>query len=83
MIASGQKGDNSDILLWDYESKKAVFRLSEHDNQIDCLHFSHDDMLLISSGNQLDGKLFIWDTSNGYIVTSMQLLPTVISEAPN
>ncbi|CAI2361150.1 unnamed protein product [Moneuplotes crassus] len=83
MIASGQKGDNSDILIWDYESKKAVFRLSEHDNQVDCLHFSHDDMLLISSGDQLDGKLFIWDTSNGYIVTSMQLLPTVISEAPN
>lgn len=25
LIASGQKGENSDILLWDYESKKAIF----------------------------------------------------------
>ncbi len=83
MIASGQRGDSSDILIWDYENKKAVFRLSEHDQQVDCLHFSHDDLLLISSGSQLDGKLFIWDTSNGYIVTSMQLLPTVISESPS
>lgn len=25
LIASGQRGDNSDILIWDYESKKAIF----------------------------------------------------------
>ena len=31
MIASGQRGENSDILIWDYETKRAVFRLSEHD----------------------------------------------------
>lgn len=82
LIASGQRGDNSDILLWDYETKKAVFRLSEHDHEVSCIHFSHDDCLLMSTGNQLDGKMFIWDTSNGFIVTSMQLLPTVLSEAP-
>jgi WD40 repeat protein len=82
LIASGQRGDNSDILIWDYDSKKAIFRLSEHDYEVACLHFSNDDMLLLSTGSQLDGKMFIWDTSNGYIVTSMQLLPTVYSEAP-
>jgi WD40 repeat protein len=34
LIASGQRGDNSDIILWDYQSKKAVFRLSEHDQEV-------------------------------------------------
>ena len=43
LIASGQRGDNSDILIWDYETKKAIFRLSEHDNGVQCLEFSHDD----------------------------------------
>jgi WD40 repeat protein len=83
MIASGQKGDNSDIILWDYDNKKAIFRLSEHDAEVACINFSNDDNLLISSGSQLDGKMFIWNTQNGYIVTSMNLLPTILSEAPN
>lgn len=82
LIASGQRGDNSDILLWDYENKKAIYRLSEHDYEISCLEFSHDDRLLISSGNTLDGKMFIWDTTNGYIVASKQIVPHMVSEAP-
>jgi len=82
MIASGQKGDNSDILIWDYDSKKPVYRLSEHDYEVACISFSHDDLLLLTTGNHLDGKLFIWDASNGYIVSSMQIIPTILSEAP-
>jgi WD40 repeat protein len=71
----GQKGDNSDVVIWDYHNKKAVFRLSEHDFAVSQLAFSHDDALLISTGNQLDGKLFIWNTSNGHIVSSLQVTP--------
>lgn len=82
MIATGQKGDNADILLWDYANRQALFRLSEHDHEVTNVEFSNDDNLLLSTGNQLDGKLFIWDTSNGYIVTSVQLLPTILSEPP-
>jgi WD40 repeat protein len=67
----GQKGDNSDIVLWDYATKRAIFRLSEHDYEVTYLDFSHDDRLLISTGSQLDGKLFIWDVSNGFIVSSV------------
>lgn len=62
LIASGQRGDNSDIVVWDFATKRAIFRLSEHDYEITLLDFSHDDRLLLSIGNQLDGKLFIWDT---------------------
>lgn len=71
----GQKGDNADIVLWDYTTKRAIFRLSEHDYEVSHLDFSHDDRLLISTGSQLDGKAFIWDTQNGFIVSSIQVIP--------
>lgn len=51
MILKGQRGDNSDIVLWDYATKRAMFRLSEHDHEVTHLDFSHDDRLLISAGN--------------------------------
>ena len=83
MLASGQKGDNADIVLWDFASKRAMFRLSEHDYEVSHLAFSHDDSLLISAGNSLDGKFFVWNTSNGHIVSSLkvasQLFPDGVS----
>ncbi len=39
------------------------------------VRFSLDDKLLFSSGNSLDKKIFVWDTSNGYIVASVVLQP--------
>jgi WD40 repeat protein len=78
----GQRGDNADIVLWDYASKRALFRLSEHDYEVTHLDFSHDDRLLISTGNQLDGKMFIWNALNGFIVSSVQVIPTIFAEAP-
>jgi len=51
MILKGQRGYNSDIVLWDYATKRAMFRLSEHDHEVTHLDFSHDDRLLISAGN--------------------------------
>lgn len=69
-------------MLWDFASKRAIFRLSEHDYEVSLLDFSHDDRLLLSTGSQLDGKLYIWDTTNGYIVTKLNLIPTIYTEAP-
>lgn len=46
------------------------------------LAFSHDDRLLLSTGNTLDGKMFIWNMSNGHIVAQMPLIPSVFPEAP-
>lgn len=82
MLASGQRGENSDIVCWDFNGKKPVYRLSEHDYEVVLLRFSHDDRLLLSCGNQLDGRMFIWNTANGHIVSSVQLYPSVLSEAP-
>lgn len=71
MIASGQRGENSDIVVWDFAAKKPIYRLSEHDYEVVILQFSNDDKLLLSCGSQLDGKMFIWNTTNGHIVSSM------------
>lgn len=59
-----------------------MFRLSEHDHEVSHVDFSNDDKLLVSTGNQLDGKLFIWNTSNGHIVSRVNAVPTVFAEAP-
>jgi WD40 repeat protein len=83
MLASGQRGENSDIVVWNYETKRAIFRLSEHDHEVTALSFSYDDRLLLSVGNTLDGKLFIWNTANGHIVSSLAIIPSIFSEAPN
>ena len=81
-LASGQHGENSDIVIWDFANKKAIYRLSEHDHEVALVSFSHDDRLLLSCGNALDGKLFVWNTANGHIVSSLALVPSVTTESP-
>jgi len=51
MIASGQRGENADVVVWDFAAKKPIYRLSEHDYEITLLAFSNDDRLLLSAGN--------------------------------
>jgi len=81
LLASGQKGDNADVLVWSFDQGKLLYKLSEHDHMITTLDFSHDDRLLISCGNQLDGKLFIWDMSNGMIVSTTTVVPGIYPTA--
>lgn len=76
ILASGQKGNNSDIIVWDFNSGKIMYKLSEHDFRIEILKFSQDDKLLFSSGNTEDKKQFIWDVSTGYIVSNCPTYPT-------
>ena len=68
-------------MIWDFNAKKAIHRLSEHDHEVTNLAFSHDDRLLLSTGNTLDGKMFIWNTANGHIVSSLAF-SSVFNEGP-
>ena len=68
-VASGQSGENADAIVWDYATKSLKFRLSEHDHAVEAVAFSHDELLLCTLGGRDDGKLIVWDMSNGYIVT--------------
>ncbi|OQS03482.1 cleavage induced hypothetical protein [Thraustotheca clavata] len=92
LLASGQHGSNSDVIVWDYNSRKLLYRFSEHDygingeqfnlwNQLMVVlgvAFSHDDRLLCTIGDERDGRLFIWDLATGNIVTTQQKLQTTI-----
>ena len=74
-IASGQKGYNADVLVWDFASRKLKYQFSEHDYEIRCLDFSSDERLLCSCGNPADNKMFVWDCYTGCIVSSVGLNP--------
>ncbi|CAM9768810.1 unnamed protein product [Chrysoparadoxa australica] len=78
-IASGQAGENADVLVWDCESRALVYRLSEHDHGIACVAFSGDERLLCTVGVVEDGTMLIWDTSTGHIVTIAHLQATPVS----
>ena len=66
-IASGQAGQESDVIVWDYENKSMMFRCQEHDNGINAVAFTEDEKLLATLGG---GIIVIWDVSSGQIVAS-------------
>jgi WD40 repeat protein len=74
-VASGQLGDHSDIIVWDFESRRKIFSFEEHDHKIQALAFSHDERILVSIGNSDDGNLIAWDLSNGCIIASAARIP--------
>jgi WD40 repeat protein len=43
LLATGQKGNNADIFVWEYATGRIVFKLSEHDHEVSNISFSHDD----------------------------------------
>lgn len=77
-LASGQYGENADVIVWDLESKQLLYRFCHHDVGISCVAFSDDEMLLASVGDPTDDKkIFIWDMRTGSIVTSTSaVVPT-------
>jgi len=76
-LASGQYGENADVLVWDFHSKKLLYRFAEHDFGIQCLAFSDDEMLLSTVGDGMEDKrMFIWDLRTGNIVTSTFASPS-------
>ena len=83
LLASGQKGENSDIFVWDYDSGNILYTLSEHDYEVSCLAFSNDDRLLFSCGNIQDKRSFIWDMKTGNIVLNLTPMFPMPTRKPN
>eukprot|EP00164_Ancoracysta_twista_P004891 GFYU01006652.1.p1 GENE.GFYU01006652.1~~GFYU01006652.1.p1 ORF type:complete len:670 (-),score=143.64 GFYU01006652.1:102-1976(-) len=73
-IASGQVGSTSSkeneapIIVWDFASRREIYRLYGHTGVVNCLGFSPDDRFLSSSG--FDERLCFWDMQNGEISNS-------------
>ena len=72
---SAQEGEFSNVYVWDFNREQVLYSLEEHDNKVQALGFSHDEKLLATLGGEGDGKLIIWDLSNGMIVSSSGKVP--------
>lgn len=75
-ISSGQRGKNSNVLVWDYDAGEVIWTFEEHDREVAAVAFSHDEKVLATLGGKEDGKLILWDMSNGMIIAqSLRLSP--------
>lgn len=67
LLASGQRQsihrDGEQIVVWEYESRKPVYRLSGVTGTVTALKFSDDDRFLaaIGEGNMNGNDFAIWD----------------------
>eukprot|EP00775_Hariotina_reticulata_P008043 gene8043-8238_t len=74
LLATGQKGKNSDVIIWDTQQLSQKFRFQEHDIEVCALGFSADNKLLASVGNERERRVFVLDTATGKIVSNTTLL---------
>ncbi|XP_057279952.1 cilia- and flagella-associated protein 52 isoform X1 [Pezoporus wallicus] len=62
-VASGEvafMGFKADIILWHFERKELLARLSLHKGRVEGLAFSPNNLYLISLGGQDDGSVVVW-----------------------
>ncbi|KAI9188916.1 hypothetical protein H9P43_000338 [Blastocladiella emersonii ATCC 22665] len=67
-IASGQvthMGFQADIILWDFETRRAIKHLSLHKVKVEALAFSPNDLYLASLGGEDDNSVIVWDLERG------------------
>ncbi|NXI47009.1 CFA52 protein, partial [Galbula dea] len=62
-IASGQvtfMGFKADIILWDFQKKELLARLSLHKGKVEAVAFSANSLYLMSLGGQDDESVIVW-----------------------
>ncbi|KAI9207349.1 quinon protein alcohol dehydrogenase-like superfamily [Polychytrium aggregatum] len=67
-IASGQvthMGFQADIIIWDFENRKLLHRLTLHKVKVQALAFSPNDKYLASLGGEDDNSVIVWDLAKG------------------
>jgi WD40 repeat protein len=70
-LASGQKthmGFPADVIIWSFEERMEVHRLSLHKVAVQSLCFSPTEAYLATLGGQDDNSLVIWDVKQGSAV---------------
>ncbi|CAE8657297.1 unnamed protein product, partial [Polarella glacialis] len=71
LLASGQKtfmGFPADVIIWDFEQRREIHRLSLHKVAVTSLSFSHNEMYLATLGGQDDNSLVIWEVERGQAI---------------
>ena len=78
LLATGERGYDSDVCVWDLSTGQVIHRFQEHDHGIMALGFSDDERLLVSVGGEQDGLIVVWDLSNGTQVTRLRHEPAPV-----
>ena len=78
LLATGERGFDSDVCVWELASGAVLHRFQEHDHGIAALAFSDDERLLLSVGAEQDGLVLVWDLSNGAQVTRLRHDPVPV-----
>lgn len=68
LLASGQKtymGFPADVIIWDFDQRLEIHRLSLHKVAVSSLSFSCDETYLATLGGQDDNSLVVWDVESG------------------
>jgi len=68
LMASGQKtfmGFPADVIIWDFDERKEIHRLSLHKVAVTSLCFSPEETYLATLGGQDDNSLVIWEVERG------------------
>jgi len=71
LLASGQKtfmGFQADVLIWNFEERREIHRLSLHKVAVTSLCFSCDENYLATLGGQDDNSLVVWDVERGIAI---------------
>jgi cilia- and flagella-associated protein 52 len=75
-VASGQGGTDSNVIVWDFETRKILYTIEEHDYAIQSLAFSDDEKILATLGSSEDHKMVLWDMSTGAIIAFTNKVPS-------
>lgn len=71
LLASGQKtfmGFPADVIIWDFQRRVELHRLSLHKVAVTSLSFSRDETYLATLGGQDDNSLVIWEVERGIAI---------------
>jgi len=71
LLASGQKtfmGFPADVIIWDFNARREIHRLSLHKVAVTSLAFSYNEMYLATLGGQDDNSLVVWEVETGQAV---------------
>jgi WD40 repeat protein len=58
-------GFPADVIVWDFQRRCEIYRLSLHKVAVTSLSFSFNELYLATLGGQDDNSLVVWDMSNG------------------
>lgn len=77
LAVSGQRGRIADVIVWDLEQRRELYRLQEHDAHLEggiaLVAFADDSRFLLTVGMlPEDNKMMVWDMRTGHIVASYE-----------